>query len=168
MGNDSGRARHHHRVDAAQGRPVAGSGRDPDARLSDDPGTFGATIRSLTDRHGLAAVYDGVGRATFDASLASLAVRGTPALYGASSGPVPPVDPQRLNTAGSVYPTRPMRTHFNRTYDEFNWRSTELFAAIQAGAITVTTGERYRLHDAARAHRDLESRKTHGSTVLIP
>ncbi len=119
----------------------------------DDPSTFGATIRSLTDRHGVAAVYDGVGRSTFDASLASLAVRGTLALYGASSGPVPPVDPQRLNTAGSVYLTRPMRTHFNRTYDEFNWRSTELFAAIQAGAITVTTGERYRLQDAARAHR---------------
>ncbi len=134
----------------------------------DDPASFGATIRSLTDGEGVAAVYDGVGRCTFDASLASLAVRGTLALYGAASGPVPPVDPQRLNAAGSVYLTRPMRTHFNRTHDEFSWRSAELFDAIESGAITVTTSERYRLEDAAQAHRDLEGRKTHGSAVLIP
>lgn len=133
-----------------------------------DPHAFGATIRSLTGGDGVAAVYDGVGRSTFDASLASLAVRGTLALYGASSGPVPPVDPQRLNAAGSVYLTRPMRTHFNRTYDEFAWRSAELFDALLAGWITATTGERYRLADAARAHRDLEGRRTHGSTVLLP
>ncbi|OBH60853.1 NADPH:quinone reductase [Mycobacterium mantenii] len=134
----------------------------------DDPDAFGAKIRSLTDGHGVAAAYDGVGKSTFDASLSSLAIRGTLALYGASSGPVPPVDPQRLNAAGSVYLTRPMRTHFNRNYDEFSWRSGELFDAIQAGSIIVTTGERYRLHDVAQAHRDLENRKTHGSTVLIP
>jgi NADPH2:quinone reductase len=73
----------------------------------------------------VAAVYDGVGRTTFDASLASLAVRGTLALFGAASGPVPPVDPQRLNAAGSVYLTRPYRTHFNRTADEFAWRAGE-------------------------------------------
>jgi NADPH2:quinone reductase len=109
-----------------------------------------------------------VSRSTFDASLASLAVRGTLALYGASSGPVPPVDPQRLNAAGSVYLTRPLRPHFLRTYDEFAWRTDELIAAVQAGTITVTTGDRYRLRDAAQAHSDLEGRKTHGSTVLIP
>lgn len=134
----------------------------------DNPTDFGRTIRSLTDGHGVAAVYDGVGKSTFDASLASLAVRGTLALYGASSGPVPPVDPQRLNAAGSVYLTRPMRTHFNRDYDEFAWRSAELFDAIRNGTVTVTTGTTYPLAEAARAHRDLEGRKTHGSTVLIP
>lgn len=134
----------------------------------DDPNAFGAKIRALTDGQGVAAVYDGVGRSTFDASLASLAVRGTLALYGASSGPVPLVDPQRLNAAGSVYLTRPMRTHFTCSYDEFSWRTPELFEAILAGSITVTTGDRYRLRDAAAAHRDLENRKTHGSTVLIP
>jgi NADPH:quinone reductase len=134
----------------------------------DDPAVFGAVIRSLTGGDGVAAVYDGVGKSTFDASLASLAIRGTLALYGASSGPVPPVDPQRLNAAGSVYLTRPLRTHFNRTYEEFSWRSADLFEAILDGTITVTTGERYRLVDAAQAHRDLEGRKTHGSTVLIP
>jgi len=134
----------------------------------DDPATFGAKIRALTGGAGVAAVYDGVGRSTFDASLASLAVRGTLALYGASSGPVPPVDPQRLNAAGSVYLTRPLRPHFLRTYDEFAWRTGELFSAVQAGTIAVTTGDRYRLRDAGQAHRDLEGRKTHGSTVLIP
>jgi NADPH:quinone reductase len=76
--------------------------------------------------------------------------------------------PEVLDAAGSVYLTRPMRTHFNRTYDEFSWRSAELFDAIELGTITVTTGERYRLDDAAQAHRDLENRTTRGSTVLIP
>ena len=116
----------------------------------------------------MVAVYDGVGKSTFDASLSSLAIRGTLALFGAASGPVPPVDPQRLNAAGSVYLTRPLRTHFNRTYDEFAWRAGELFDAISSGAITVTAGERYGLKDAAQAHRDLEGRRTHGSTVLTP
>lgn len=83
-------------------------------------------------------------------------------------GPVPPVDPQRLNAAVSVYLTRRMRTHFNRTYDEFAWRSSELFDAILSGDVSVTTGTKYSLSDAADAHRDLEARKTHGSTVLIP
>lgn len=133
-----------------------------------DPGDFGQTIRALTDGRGVAAAYDGVGKSTFDASLASLAVRGTLALYGASSGPVPPVDPQRLNAAGSVYLTRPLRTHFELNYDEFAWRSQELFDAILNGTVTVTTGEKYSLADAAQAHQDLEGRRTHGSTVLIP
>jgi len=132
----------------------------------DDPAGFGQQVRALTGGAGVAAVYDGVGRSTFDAGLASLAVRGTLALYGAASGPVPPVDPQRLNAAGSVYLTRPLRTHFNRDLDEFTWRATELFDAISAGVVTVTTGERYDLADAAQAHRDLEGRRTHGSTVL--
>lgn len=132
----------------------------------DAPVEFGARVRALTGGAGVAAVFDGVGRSTFDASLASLAVRGTLALYGAASGPVPPVDPQRLNAAGSVYLTRPLRTHFNRDRAEFTWRATELFDAITAGVITVTTGEQYDLKDAAQAHRDLEGRKTHGSTVL--
>ena len=93
----------------------------------DDPQQFGAKIIELTDGNGVAAVYDGVGKSTFDASLASLAVRGTLALFGAASGPVPPFDPQRLNAAGSVYLTRPSRLHFIRTRDEFAWRTGELF-----------------------------------------
>lgn len=133
-----------------------------------DPVAFGKQIRELTDGQGVAAVYDGVGKSTFDASLASLAIRGTLALFGASSGAVPPVDPQRLNAAGSVYLTRPFRSHFNRTADEFAWRAGELMDAISSGVITVTVGERYPLEDAAQAHRDLEARKTHGSSILMP
>lgn len=134
----------------------------------DDPQQFGATVRQLTGGEGVVAVYDGVGKSTFDASLASLAVRGTLALFGASSGPVPPMDPQRLNAAGSVYLTRPSRPHFMRTHDEFIWRTNQLFDAIGAGTITVTVSDRYPLTEAAQAHRDLQGRKTVGSVVLTP
>ncbi|MDD4865857.1 MAG: quinone oxidoreductase [Mycobacterium sp.] len=134
----------------------------------DDPAQFSERIRALTGGAGVAAVYDGVGATTFAASLASLAVRGTLALFGAASGPVPPVDPQRLNAAGSVYLTRPSLAHFVRTGDEFSWRATELFDAIAAGSIHVEVGGRYPLADAARAHRDLQARKTTGSIVLEP
>src|ERR1700757_4257290 len=134
----------------------------------DDPHQFGAKVRSLTGGAGVAAVYDGVGKSTFDASLASLAVRGTLALFGASSGPVPPVDPQRLNAAGSVYLSRPTLVHFARTGDEFSWRAGELLDAIAAGSITITVGGRYPLTDAAQAHEDLQGRRTIGSIVLVP
>jgi NADPH:quinone reductase len=134
----------------------------------DDPAEFGRQIRDLTDGSGVAAVYDGVGASTFDASLASLAVRGTLALFGASSGPVPPVDPQRLNAAGSVFLTRPGLVHFTRTGKEFAWRSGELFDAIADGSIRVEVSHRYPLADAAQAHRDLQGRQTIGSIVLTP
>lgn len=133
-----------------------------------DAAEFGATIRELTEGGGVAAVYDGVGRSTFDASLASVAVRGTVALFGASSGPVPPVDPQRLNAAGSVNLTRPSLVHFTRTADEFAWRAGELLDAIADGSITITVGGHYHLADAAKAHTDLQGRKTVGSIVLLP
>ena len=134
----------------------------------EDPQQFGTKIRELTDGNGAAAVYDGVGKSTFDASLASLAVRGTLALFGAASGPVPPFDPQRLNAAGSVYLTRPLRIHFVRTHDEFAWRTGELLDLIAAGTIAVTVSAHYPLRDAADAHRDLQGRKTTGSVVLTP
>jgi NADPH:quinone reductase len=134
----------------------------------EDPQQFAATVRQLSGGEGVEAVYDGVGKSTFDASLASLAVRGTLVLFGASSGPVPPMDPQRLNAAGSVYLARPSRPHFMRTRDEFGWRTTQLFDAIGRGTIAVTVSGRYPLSDAAQAHRDLEGRKTVGSVVLTP
>lgn len=144
------------------------AGADEVLPYPDDAAEFGARIRSLTGGAGVAAVYDGVGATTFDASLASLAVRGTLALFGAASGPVPPVDPQRLNAAGSVYLTRPSLAHFIRTGDEFAWRAGELFDAIAGGAINVEVGGRYPLAEAARAHQDLQGRKTTGSIVLLP
>lgn len=132
-----------------------------------DSAAFGAEIKEMTEG-GVAAVYDGVGAATFEASLASLRVRGTLALFGASSGPVPPFDPQRLNAAGSLFLTRPTLVHYTRTADEFAWRAGELLDAIAQGTLTITVSERYRLADAEQAHRDLQGRKTVGSVVLVP
>lgn len=149
-------------------RMSAKAGADEVLSYPDDAGEFGERIRALTDGAGVAAVYDGVGATTFDASLASLAVRGTLALFGAASGPVPPFDPQRLNAAGSVFLTRPSLAHFVRTGQEFSWRAEELFSVIARGDITVEVGGRYPLADAARAHEDLQGRKTTGSIVLVP
>lgn len=134
----------------------------------DDASEFAARVRDLTGGRGVDAAYDGVGKTTFDASLASLAVRGTLALFGASSGPVPPVDPQRLNAAGSVFLTRPNLAHFIRTPDEFAWRAGELMDAIADGSLTITVGDHYPLAEAQRAHEDLQGRKTTGSIVLLP
>jgi NADPH2:quinone reductase len=144
------------------------AGADEVLSYPDDAAQFGQQIRELTGGVGVAAVYDGVGATTFDASLASLAVRGTLALFGAASGPVPPVDPQRLNAAGSVFLTRPTLAHFMRTGQEFSWRAEELFEAVGGGAISIEVGGRYPLADAARAHQDLQGRKTTGSIVLLP
>lgn len=133
-----------------------------------DPDEFAARVRELTDGAGVAAVYDGVGATTFDASLGSLAVRGTLALFGAASGPVAPIDPQRLNTAGSVYLTRPTLAHYLRSADEFNWRAGAVIDAVARGDIDVTISRRYPLAEAAQAHHDLQGRKTVGSVVLLP
>lgn len=134
----------------------------------EDAAEFAARVRSLTDGRGVEAAYDGVGKSTFEASLASLAVRGTLALFGASSGAVAPVDPQRLNAAGSVYLTRPNLAHFIRTPDEFAWRAGELMGAIADGSVQVTVGGHYPLAEARRAHEDLQGRRTTGSVVLLP
>jgi len=134
----------------------------------DDPAEFGAKIRELTAGIGVAAVYDGVGASTFDASLASLALRGTLALFGAASGPVPPFDPQRLNSGGSLFLTRPTLAHYTHTPDEFGWRAGELLDAIATGVLDITVSNRYPLADATDAHRDLEGRRTVGSVVLLP
>ncbi|HLR99039.1 quinone oxidoreductase [Mycolicibacillus parakoreensis] len=133
-----------------------------------DPAAFAARVGEHTGGAGVGVVYDGVGAATFDASLASLAVRGTLALFGAASGPVPPFDPQRLNAAGSVWLTRPSLTHFLRTGEEFRWRAGEFLDAVAAGRLTVTVSHRYRLDEAEAAHRDLQGRRTVGSVVLVP
>ena len=125
-------------------------------------------VRALTDGAGVHTVFDGVGRATFDASLASLRLRGGLALFGAASGPVPPVDPQRLNAAGSVYLTRPTLGHYTATRDELLHRSGELFAAVGAGSLDVRIGATFPLADAAESHRALEGRATTGKVLLLP
>lgn len=125
-------------------------------------------VRALTDGEGVAAVYDGVGAPTFDADLASLRVRGMLALFGAAGGPVPPVDLQRLNAAGSVFVTRPTLAHYTRTREELKWRAGDILAAIADGSLTLRVGATYPLAQAERAHRDLEGRRTTGSIVLLP
>ena len=127
-----------------------------------------ARVRELTEGEGAAVVYDGVGAATFDASLASVRVRGILALFGAASGPVPPMDPQRLNAAGSVYLTRPTIGDYVRTRGELLWRAREVFEGISSGTLKATIGGEYQLSEASRAHRDLESRSTVGSLLLLP
>jgi NADPH2:quinone reductase len=129
---------------------------------------FRERVRELTDGRGADVVYDGVGRNTFDDSLASVAVRGYLVLFGAASGPVPPVDPQRLAAAGSVYLTRPTMASYLRDAEERRWRAEELFDAVQAGRLSVRVGATYPLAEAARAHEDLQARRTTGKVLLIP
>jgi NADPH2:quinone reductase len=133
-----------------------------------DRDDFAKAVRDLTDGEGVDVVYDGVGKDTFDGSLASLKVRGLLALFGAASGPVPPVDPQRLNSGGSLYLTRPTSVHYVRTREELDWRAKELFDAVLAGDLTVRIGGTYPLADARRAHEDLQGRRTTGKVLLIP
>ncbi|MHA7145979.1 quinone oxidoreductase family protein [Arthrobacter sp. TmT3-37] len=141
-----------------------GAGADEVLRYED----FAGAVRDLTDGTGVDVVYDGVGRATFDESLRSLRIRGTLVLYGAASGPVPPVDPQRLNSGGSIFLTRPTLAHYLLTPEERRWRSEELFGAVAAGQLDVRVGARYALADAARAHEDLQARRTTGKVLLLP
>lgn len=117
---------------------------------------------------GVRAVYDGVGAATFDASLASVAVRGTLVLFGGASGAVPPFDPMRLEQAGSLFLTRPTIRHHVATRDELLARTDELFALVAAGRLDVRVGARFPLAEAADAHRALEGRATTGKVLLIP
>jgi NADPH2:quinone reductase len=125
-----------------------------------------AEVRRLTSGAGVAAVYDGVGATTFDASLASLRVRGTLVLFGAASGAVPPVDPQRLMTSGSVFLTRPSMQHYLATPEELRRRAADLFGFIADG-LDVRIHDRYPLPDARRAHEDLEARRTTGKLLLV-
>lgn len=125
-----------------------------------------ALVRDLTGGRGVHTVFDGVGATTFEASLASLRPRGGLALFGASSGPVPPFDPQRLNAAGSLFLTRPTLGHYTATRDELTRRADELFAAVAAGTLDVRVGATYPLAEAAEAHRALEGRATTGKVLL--
>jgi NADPH2:quinone reductase len=127
-----------------------------------------AEVRRITGGAGVAAVYDGVGRDTFDASLASLRRRGTLVLYGAASGPVPPFDPQRLLQAGSAFLTRPTLGDHVVEATELRRRAADLFGRVSDGSLAVRVHERYPLAEAARAHIDLASRRTTGKLLLVP
>ena len=127
---------------------------------------FRERVRELTGGEGVAAVYDGVGKDTFDESLLSLRVRGTMALYGASSGAVAPVDPRRLMRGGSLILTRPSLPHFTRTRAELLARSGAVLTAVADGSLAVRIGGTYPLSDARTAQDDLQARRTTGKLLL--
>jgi NADPH2:quinone reductase len=127
---------------------------------------FEAELKRLTEGSGVDVVYDSVGRTTFDKSLLVLRRRGMMVLFGQSSGPVPPFDPNSLNGLGSLYLTRPSLGHYLNPPDELRWRVGEVMAMVGSGAIKVDIFRTYGLADAAQAHRDLESRSTTGKLII--
>ena len=129
---------------------------------------FVAETRRLTGNHGVQVVYDSVGRVTFEQSLACLAPRGLMVLFGQSSGPVPPFNPQVLNQGGSLYLTRPTLAHYVATRSELLSRAGELFELLGSDRLAVRIDRELALKDAAEAHRALESRETMGKVLLIP
>ena len=129
---------------------------------------FRAVIGGATGGAGAHVVYDGVGQATFDDSLAALRPRGMLVVYGAASGQVPPFDIQRLNSGGSLFATRPTLAHYIAEVAELRWRASEVFGWIASGELDVRIGGRYPLADAARAQQDLAARRTTGKLLLIP
>lgn len=131
-------------------------------------GNFRDTVSEITGGRGAHVVYDSVGQATFNDSLDALRPRGTMVLYGASSGQVPPFDPQQLNYHGSLYLTRPTMGSYIADRDELLWRAEDLFAWIAEGQLDVRIGATYPLADAARAQEDLAARRTTGKLLLLP
>jgi len=130
--------------------------------------SFPDVVREVTGGAGAVVVYDGVGRATFDASLTALAWRGLMVAYGESSGPVPPLETGRLAGAGSLYLTRPTLPQHVATRDVLLGRTADLFGWIGSDRLSVRIGATYPLADAARAHADLEGRRTSGKLLLLP
>ena len=129
---------------------------------------FAAEVKKLTGGQGVHAVYDSVGKSTFEGSLDSLKPLGTMVSFGNASGPVPPFAPAILNTKGSLMFTRPSLAHYILTRAALLERSTALFNWVDEGKLTLHIHPPYALADAAQAHRDLEGRGTTGKLLLIP
>ena len=134
--------------------------------MADEP--VAARVRALTDGEGVAAVYDSVGRETFFASLDALRRHGTMVSFGNASGPVEPFALLELASRGSLYVTRPVLFDFIDTRAGLETAAGELFEVVGSGVVRVAVNQRYALRDAARAHADLEARRTTGSSVLLP
>ena len=129
---------------------------------------FLAEVKKITDGNGVHVVYDSVGATTFDKSLNCLRPRGCLALFGQSSGPVPPFDLGKLATLGSLFVTRPTLVHYMSDRSELLGRANELFDWIASGQLKLRIDRSFALADAAEAHRLLEGRKTTGKVVLVP
>ncbi len=125
-------------------------------------------VRDLTDGKGVPVVYDGVGRATLDASLDSLSPRGLLASFGSASGPVTGFDTGTLGAKGSLYLTRPTLMTYVAADEDLQANAADLFDVVGSGAVKVEINQTYKLSDAVKAHQDLEGRKTTGSSVLVP
>src|ERR671933_1091382 len=162
-----------------RGATVIGTvGNEEKARLARDAGAdevivyteqdFVEETRRITGGEGVHVVYDSVGKSTFDGSLDCLRSRGYMVLFGASSGPVPPVDLQILNQKGGLFVTRPSLAQYTATREELLWRAESILSWIGNNTLEVRIGGTYSLSDAAQAHRDLEGRKTTGKLLLIP
>ena len=131
-------------------------------------GDLAARVREITGGRGVPVVYDSIGKDTFFASLDCLRPLGLMVTYGNASGPVPPFSPLELSKRGSLYLTRPMLFTYVARRQELVRGASELFGVMASGAVKVRIGQTYRLADVAIAHRELEERRTTGSTVLIP
>jgi NADPH2:quinone reductase len=129
---------------------------------------FAAEARRLTGGRGCDVVYDSVGQATFEGSLRALRPRGLLALFGQSSGPVPPFDLGRLNALGSLFVTRPSLAHYTADRVELELRSGAVLGAIAQGRLAVRIGARFPLAEASAAQRALEGRRTTGKVLLLP
>jgi NADPH2:quinone reductase len=156
------------------GRVIATTSSDEKAELARAAGAdevvgyagFADRVRQLTGGEGAAAVYDGIGKDTFDASVACLRTRGMLVLYGGASGPVPPFELNRLMAGGSLFLTRPSLQHYGAVRDELLERAAAVFGWVADGTLDVRIGGRYPLERAADAQRDLQSRKTSGKLLL--
>ena len=129
---------------------------------------FVAEVRRLTGGKRVQVVYDSVGKTTFDGSLDCIARRGMMVLFGQSSGPVPPIDPQVLNHKGSLFLTRPNLADYVAAPDELAARAADVLGWVAEGWLQVHIDQRHALADAAEAHRALESRRTVGKVVVRP
>ena len=125
-------------------------------------------VRQITGGEGVPVVYDGVGKDTFMGSLDSLRPLGMLVTYGNASGPVPPLDLLLLSQKGSLFVTRPTIVSYTAKRADLEALGAELFDVVASGKVKIEVHQRYALKDAAQAHRDLEARKTTGSTILIP
>ena len=158
------------------GAVIATTSTDEKAALAKEAGAdavigyegFASRAREITGGAGMAAVYDGVGKATFLEGFEALAPTGRMILYGAASGQPDPIEPQLLQQYGSVYLQRPTLQTYTRTAELLRDRALQLFELIAIGAVSVRIGARYPLDQARRAHEDLEARKTTGKLLLIP
>jgi NADPH2:quinone reductase len=157
---------------------IGTAGSDEKAQLAREAGAdevivytrqdFAQETKRLTDGRGVHVIYDSVGRTTFLPGLDVLVPRGTMVLFGQSSGPVAPIDPQLLNQKGSLFLTRPTLGHYVASREELLWRAREIFSWVASAELTLRIGAEYPLSDAAEAHRALEGRRTTGKVLLRP